>query len=210
MKITTSIGIEKDFGVYTPLIPIGAELPFSREVTLLTASANQGGVAVNIRQGERLQASENRLLGTIVLRNIERAGRAVTKIALKLEVVADRVLVVLTEKKTGRTSSIDLPVLAEERQEPSEEEKTSDIKFVQEAEDFFLAHYLVEDTGILLRRIKAKINSGFIDKIDSLVSELQEALIARDYVNLKRVLDEMDNNSFEFEQYCSLYGNAEI
>ena len=210
MKTTTSIGIEKDFGVYTPLIPIGAELPFSREVTLLTASGNQGDVAVNIRQGERLKASENSLLGTLVLPDIERAGRAVVKLTLRLIVESDGVQAVLTEQKTGRSSSDEFALLTGEGQVLADEERVSDIQFVREAEDFFIAHRLVEDTGILLKRIKAKVKSEFIDKMDSLVSGLREALVVRDYASLKRILSEIDENSFEFGQYCSLYGNAKV
>ena len=210
MNIVNSIGIERDFGVFMPLLIEGSSLPASKEVTLITCNNDQEQVSVNILQGFRSKASENNLLGTLILPEIPKARRASVKIILKLNATSDFLQASLSESITGKCSRMEMPFLRGGRKKLTQEEKKEDALFVKEAEEFFIAHCLVEDTEILLNRIMTKVSHKFIDNMNLLISNLRETVVARNYPELKTILGELEEHSFEFGQYCSLYGNAEV
>ncbi len=70
-----SLGVETLGGVMTVLIPRNTTIPTSKTETFSTASDNQSAVTINVLQGEREFARDNRLLGNFNLEGIPPAPR---------------------------------------------------------------------------------------------------------------------------------------
>src|SRR3954462_6766206 len=74
-----SLGVETLGGVMTVLIPRNTTIPTSKKETFSTASDNQNAVTINVLQGEREFAKDNRLLGTFNLEGIAPAPRGMRR-----------------------------------------------------------------------------------------------------------------------------------
>ena len=102
-----SLGIETLGGVNTVQIPRNTTIPTSKEEVFSTAADNQTMVDVNILQGERPMANQNKSLGTFRLEGIPSAPRGVPQIAVTFDINADGILsVTAKDKATGNEQSI--------------------------------------------------------------------------------------------------------
>lgn len=95
-----TLGIETLGGVATPLIPRNTIIPILGSRIFSTAADNQQGVEINILQGERPMAADNKTIGTLHMTGIPPAPRGVPQIEVTFEIGADGVLQV-TAKDRG-------------------------------------------------------------------------------------------------------------
>ena len=103
-----SLGVETLGGVMTPLIPRNTTIPTSKTETFRTASDNQSAVTINVLQGEREFAKDNRLLGTFNLEGIPPAPRGLPQIEVTFNVDVNGILTVSAkDKATGKENKID-------------------------------------------------------------------------------------------------------
>src|SRR3954468_7867864 len=89
-----SLGVETLGGVMTVLIPRNTTIPTSKTETFSTAADNQSAVTINVLQGEREFARDNRLLGTFNLEGIPPAPRGVPQIEVAFNVDVNGILTV--------------------------------------------------------------------------------------------------------------------
>src|SRR5438128_2665835 len=89
-----SLGVETLGGVMTVLIPRNTTIPTSKKETFSTAADNQNAVTINVLQGERDFAKDNRLLGTFNLEGIPPAPRGVPQIEVAFNVDVNGILAV--------------------------------------------------------------------------------------------------------------------
>src|SRR5205814_5020983 len=89
-----SLGVETLGGVMTVLIPRNTTIPTSKKETFSTAADNQNAVTINVLQGEREFARDNRLLGTFNLEGIPPAPRGVPQIEVTFNVDVNGILTV--------------------------------------------------------------------------------------------------------------------
>src|SRR5438552_8857993 len=89
-----SLGVETLGGVMTVLIPRNTTIPTSKTETFSTAADNQNAVTINVLQGEREFARDNRLLGTFNLEGIPPAPRGVPQIEVTFNVDVNGILTV--------------------------------------------------------------------------------------------------------------------
>ncbi|NUN53057.1 MAG: molecular chaperone DnaK, partial [Planctomycetaceae bacterium] len=102
-----TLGIETEGGVMTPMIERNTTIPTSRKQVFSTAAPNQTAVDVQVYQGERPMAKDNRLLGTFRLDGIPPAPRGVPQIEVAFDIDANGILNVhASDKGTGKTQSI--------------------------------------------------------------------------------------------------------
>src|SRR5688572_3679987 len=87
-----SLGVETLGGVMTVLIPRNTTIPTSKAETFSTASDNQSAVTINVLQGEREFARDNRLLGTFNLEGIPPAPRGMPQIEVTFNIDANGIL----------------------------------------------------------------------------------------------------------------------
>ncbi|NUO14885.1 MAG: molecular chaperone DnaK [Planctomycetaceae bacterium] len=104
-----SLGIEVQHGEMNVLIPKNTTIPASKTQTYSTASDNQTAVTVQVYQGERPIAAQNRLLGRFDLTGIPPAPRGVPQIDVTFDIDANGILKVSAkDKATGKESKIEI------------------------------------------------------------------------------------------------------
>jgi molecular chaperone DnaK len=102
-----SLGVETLGGVMTTMIQRNTSIPVTKQEVFSTAEDNQKSVIINILQGERLLASDNKSLGRFVLNNISPAPRGVPQIEVSFDINADGILSVSArDKMTNETQKI--------------------------------------------------------------------------------------------------------
>lgn len=102
-----SVGIETMGGVFTKLVEANTTIPCTKKETFSTASDNQTTVTVNVLQGERPMAKDNKSLGQFNLDGIMPAPRGIPQIEVSFDIDANGILKVSAkDKATGKEQSI--------------------------------------------------------------------------------------------------------
>ncbi len=102
-----TLGIETLGGVSTSLIVRNSTIPTSKSQVFSTAADNQTQVEINVLQGERPMASDNKSLGRFVLDGIPPAPRGVPQVEVSFDIDANGILSVKAkDKATGKEQSI--------------------------------------------------------------------------------------------------------
>ncbi|BDS15155.1 molecular chaperone DnaK [Aureispira anguillae] len=102
-----SLGIETMGGVFTKVIEANTTIPSSKSQVFSTAQDNQPSVEINVLQGERPMANQNRSIGRFNLDGIPPMRRGEAQIEVTFDIDANGILKVSAkEKKTGKEQSI--------------------------------------------------------------------------------------------------------
>ena len=102
-----TLGIETLGGVSTPLIPRNTTIPSSKSQVFSTAADNQTQVEINVLQGERPMAIDNKSLGRFILDGIPPAPRGMPQVEVTFDIDASGILSVKAkDKATGKEQSI--------------------------------------------------------------------------------------------------------
>ncbi len=102
-----TLGIETLGGVSTPLITRNTTVPTSKSETFSTAADNQTSVEINVLQGERPMAGDNKSLGRFILDGIPPAPRGMPQVEVTFDLDASGILnVKAKDKASGKEQSI--------------------------------------------------------------------------------------------------------
>ncbi len=102
-----SLGLETLGGVMTKFIEKNTTIPTSKSQVFSTAADNQPSVEINVLQGERQMAVDNKNLGRFILDGIPPAPRGVPQVEVKFDIDANGILhVSAKDKGTGKEQSI--------------------------------------------------------------------------------------------------------
>jgi len=102
-----TLGIETLGGVRTPLIERNTTIPSSKSEVFSTAADNQTSVEINVLQGEREMAADNKALGRFILDGIPPAPRGVPQVEVTFDIDANGILnVSAKDKATGKEQKI--------------------------------------------------------------------------------------------------------
>src|SRR5260221_396359 len=102
-----TLGLETLGSVSTPLIPRNTTIPTSKSQVFSTAADNQTQVEINVLQGERPMAADNKSLGRFILDGIPPAPRGVPQVEVTFDIDASGLVTVKAkDKASGKEQSI--------------------------------------------------------------------------------------------------------
>lgn len=102
-----TLGLETLGGIRTPLIERNTTIPSSKSQIFSTAASNQTQVEINVLQGEREMAVDNKNLGRFILDGIPPAPRGVPQVEVTFDIDSNGILnVSAKDKTTGKEQKI--------------------------------------------------------------------------------------------------------
>ncbi|GAC1413484.1 MAG: molecular chaperone DnaK [Candidatus Doudnabacteria bacterium] len=96
-----TLGIETMGGIRTPLIDRNTTVPTSKSQVFSTAADNQTSVEINVLQGEREFAADNKTLGKFILDGIPPAPRGIPQVEVTFDIDANGILTVKAKDKAS-------------------------------------------------------------------------------------------------------------
>src|SRR5688572_22918825 len=192
-----SLGVETLGGVMTVLIPRNTTIPTSKKETFSTASDNQNAVTINVLQGEREFARDNRLLGTFNLTDIPPAPRGVPQIEVTFNVDVNGILTVsakdlgtqkenkITVQNAGGLSKDEIEKMKRDAESHAAEDKKRRevIDLKNQGEN------LVYQTEKSLKDYGEKVSADVRGNIESAVNALKDALKTDDGDVIKKKIE---------------------
>ncbi|MBI2597378.1 molecular chaperone DnaK [Candidatus Daviesbacteria bacterium] len=192
-----TLGIETLGGVRTPLIPRNTTIPTSKSEVFSTAADNQPAVEINVLQGEREMAADNKSLGRFVLDGIPPAPRGVPQVEVTFDIDANGILNVSAKDKatnkeqkitiTGSTglSKDEVEKMTKEAEAHAEEDK----KRKEGIEVKNTADSLVYSTERTLKDASDKVSAEVRTEVEQKINELKEALKSGSTEDIKTKAD---------------------
>ena len=178
-----SLGLETMGGVMTKLIESNSTIPTKKSQIFTTAVDNQPSVQVNVLQGERAMAKDNRSIGIFNLNDIPPAMRGTPQIEVTFDIDANGILQVSAKDKgTGKEQSIRIEAstgLSKEEIEKMRNEakanEEADKKAREQAEKINMVDSLLFQTEKQLKEVDEKIPADKKSAIESALAELKSA-----------------------------------
>jgi molecular chaperone DnaK len=179
-----SLGIETLGGVATKIIEKGTTIPVKKSQIFSTAEDNQPAVSINVVQGEREFAKDNKSLGLFELTDIPAAPRGVPQIEVTFDIDANGILTVsAVDKGTGKEQKITISGssgLSEEEinkmVQDAEAHKAEDEKRKALVELKNQADALIAQTEKSMNEMGDKLEADEKGKIEAAIKDLQEVL----------------------------------
>ena len=179
-----SLGIETKGGLFTKLIERNTAIPTKRSEVFSTAEDNQPSVLIQVFQGEREIAQQNKPLGTFELSGIAPAPRGVPQIEVTFDIDANGIVhVSAKDRGTGKEASIQitggsaLPKEDIDRMiKEAEEHAAEDAKRREATEARNTAEQLVYSTEKFLADNGDKIPADTKTEVETATNDLKDAL----------------------------------
>ncbi len=198
-----TLGLETMGAVSTPLIPRNTTIPTSKSQVFSTAADNQTQVEINVLQGERPMAADNKSLGRFILDGIPPAPRGVPQVEVTFDIDASGIVTVKAkDKASGKEQSIKITGstgLSKEEVEKmtkeaelhakEDEEKKSKVEARNQADSLiFTAEKSLKDGGDKvpadvkteveekIKALKDILDSGSKEDLEAKTKDLSESL----------------------------------
>ncbi len=211
-----SLGIETLGGVMTTLITRNTTIPTSKSEIFSTAADNQTAVDVQVYQGERQFARDNRLLGNFRLDGIPAAPRGVPQVEVTFDIDANGILnVKAKDKATGREQTITITsssglskdevenLVKEAEANAAEDSRKKDIVEARNNLD-----NLVYQTEKLLNEHRDKLPKENAESIEAALAKAKESQDSDDLDTLKAAFDELTQASHKLAEVMYQSGAA--
>jgi molecular chaperone DnaK len=196
-----SIGIETMGGVFTKLVEANTTIPCKKSEIFSTAVDNQPNVDINVLQGERPMAKDNKSIGLFRLDGIMPAKRGVPQIEVSFDIDANGILTVsAVDKATNKEQKITIEnssTLSQEEidriKREAEEFAEADKKEREIADTVNKGDSLVFSTEKMLEEQSDKMDETSKSKLTELIEQMRTAVKDKNVEDINRLEGEMNN-----------------
>jgi len=194
-----SLGIETLGGVFTKLIERNTTIPTKKSQVFSTAADNQTSVEVNVLQGEREMAANNKSLGRFHLDGIAPARRGVPQIEVTFDIDANGIVNV-SAKDLGTQREQHITVTASSNLSKEDIEKAvreaeqfaaEDAKRKEEVDTRNQADQMVYQSEKTLGELGDKLSADEKSKIEAAIEKVKTALNGTDVDAIKAATEEL-------------------
>jgi molecular chaperone DnaK len=199
-----TLGIEAQGGIRVALIERNTTIPTKKSEIFTTASDNQNAVTINVLQGEREMAENNKSLGKFDLVGILPAPRGIPQIEVTFDIDTNGIVnVSAKDLGTGKQQKITVTggsltedeiknmIKDAEKNKEEDQKKKEKVLTINEAESLIYA------TEKMLQEYKDKVDKETINKIQKEINELKELLKGNNLDDIKNKLENVKQVSQE-------------
>jgi molecular chaperone DnaK len=205
-----SLGIETLGGVMTKLIQANTTIPTKKTQVFSTAADNQTEVEIKVLQGERVMASDNKVLGKFNLVGIPPAPKGVPQIEVGFDIDASGILNVTgKDKATGKEQKIQIKSdggLSKDQIEQMKRDSEIHSKEDEERRDSIESRNQAESSVYEIEKnlgtYKDDVSESEKTQIESLISDARKAIVT----NNKQTIENATKNLQETSQ--KIFGEA--
>ena len=210
-----SLGVETMGGIMTKMIDRNTTIPTSKTEVYSTAADNQTSVEINVLQGERELARDNKSLGKFQLTGIPAARRGVPQIEVTFDIDANGIVKVSAKDKgTGKEQSITISgstALSDEEVDrmvkDAESHAEEDKKQKEEVEARNQTDSLCYSTEQTLAELGDKVSGDLKSKAESAIADAKKALEGSDIEAIKAAGESLQSVAYELAQI--VYADAQ-